>query len=637
MGSSTVVGCTQVAEKQRLLRTVARDLRALQRMLDEGMFDETARIGAEQEFMIVDQALNPAPIALQLLERLKDPRFTTELGRFNLEANLSPVEFKDRCLHQLGAELDELCALAREACRAHGAELGLCGIWPTFDAVHARISNLTPLTRFAEFNRQSLHSHGGRLHLQIAGVDALSVTQDNILLEAGPTSFQVHLQVAPSAFTSTFNAALVIAAPLVAIAANASIVAGKRLWHETRIPLLERSADMRHPAQTRRGGRSRTSLGHGFLKTSVLEAFRADLAAFDAVVGLNHAEDSLELLARGEVPKLHALNAFNGTIWRWVRPCYGVTNGQPHLRIENRVISAGPTTRDEIANTALWLGLAVAVPEMFGDVSALIDFKAAEANLAAAARSGLDAELQWLGGRHVSVRELFEGQLLDLASYGLLRAGVDDRDARGALDIIAERLRSGRTGAGWMREVYAEQPADMRPRERAFVIASALKRWSWSGLPVHAWPVAGNQTPREDPSILVALRCDVPTVTPNTPLDVVQLLLEADPDTELLVEDEDGNFHGLLGLPDVQAFVARKSDGSATALDVVRTDVQVFEASRSVREAWQSLVSRGHRTGVVMRGGTVEGVVRTDELAAIRARYLRPAASVATSVEAVAP
>ena len=74
----------------------------------------------------------------------------------------------------------------------------------------------------------------------------------------------------------------------------------------------------------------------------MLEIFREDIARFRALIAVDTGESPLSLLERGETPLLKALRLHNGTVYRWNRPCYGVTNGVAHLRIENRVLPAGP-------------------------------------------------------------------------------------------------------------------------------------------------------------------------------------------------------------------------------------------------------------------------------------------------------
>ena len=45
--------------------------------------------------------------------------------------------------------------------------------------------------------------------------------------------------MSPAAAAAFFNAALLVSAPMVAVAANSPLLFGKLLWQETRIPLFE--------------------------------------------------------------------------------------------------------------------------------------------------------------------------------------------------------------------------------------------------------------------------------------------------------------------------------------------------------------------------------------------------------------
>lgn len=607
MGTQDVRSCHTTESRTAFFRAVLDDLRALERMLDTVAFDDDIRIGAEQEYVLLDQHLNPAPAIEDVLAKLSDDRFTIELGRFNLEANLSPVRFGGRCLSALRAELEELTAMARAACRQVGAELLITGILPNFELVHARLENMTRLPRFAEFNRRSLASRGGRLPLAIQGRDALTLWHDNIMLEAGPTSFQVHLQVTPERFARAFNMSLLLAAPLVSVAANAALLGGNRLWHETRIPLLERSADLRTPAQSHRGGRSRTSLGAGFVKESIVELYREDLAYFDTILTPPSGESSLEVLERGELPKLSALAVFNGTVWRWIRPCFGITEGKPHLRIENRVISAGPTIADEMANAAFWLGLMQVLPERYPDLDSLIAFEDVDANFHAAARSGLDAELLWIDGERVNAADLIEEQLLPLAREGLVEAGISRRDADEALLNIRRRVQTRQTGAQWMLDAFESLPRELPRRERAWRVTSALVDLCEDGKPVSRWSTRLPE-PKAEPSICVALRSEFTTMAPDVPADVARYVLEANPDDAIVVEDADGTFRGLVALEDV-----RDAEG-ATLGELADAGCPSLTATTSIRAALSVFANAACECGVVLRRGSVVGLVYVRDL-----------------------
>ena len=66
-------------------KALLNDVRALEMMLEEGRFETgIRRIGAEQEMFLVDKGLQAAPIVMQLLEQVDDPRLTTELARYNI-------------------------------------------------------------------------------------------------------------------------------------------------------------------------------------------------------------------------------------------------------------------------------------------------------------------------------------------------------------------------------------------------------------------------------------------------------------------------------------------------------------------------------------------------------------------------
>ena len=89
---------------QAFMKSLLAEVHALETMLDSGLIESgVQRIGAEQEMFLVDRAHKPAKRALEILEIIGDDRFTHELGLFNLEANLSPLDFGGDCLSRLEA------------------------------------------------------------------------------------------------------------------------------------------------------------------------------------------------------------------------------------------------------------------------------------------------------------------------------------------------------------------------------------------------------------------------------------------------------------------------------------------------------------------------------------------------------
>src|SRR5205085_1719885 len=339
--------------------------------------------------------------------------------------------------------------LVRESARGFGAEVLLAGILPTLQKSDLQLASITPNPRYLRLNDAVMRMRGGEINVHIKGVDEVNLTSDNIMPLASNTSFQVHVQAAPEEFVSLYNTAQAVTAPLLAAAVNSPLWLGNHLWQETRIALFQHSADARSSAQQARGFPTRVGFGERWLEGSVLELFREDIARFRVVLTAETDEDALEVLSRGGVPKLKALGLHNGTVWWWNRACYGVTEGVPHLRIENRVIPSGPTPADEVANAAFFAGLLLALPRQCGDVRKLLSFHDAKANFVNASRLGLGAQFTWAAGKTYPAATLILEQLLPLAREGLKQQNVDSADIDLYLGTLEERVRSGQTGAQW--------------------------------------------------------------------------------------------------------------------------------------------------------------------------------------------
>ncbi|MGA3204092.1 MAG: hypothetical protein ABSF12_16505, partial [Bryobacteraceae bacterium] len=320
------------------------DIEALKIMLDGGLIaDATRRIGAEQELFLVDSSMRPAPVAGEVLQSLNHPQLTTEMGKFNLELNLTPRAFGGNCLRQMENELTGLIATVRCAAHGFGAEVLLSGTLPTAHQHHLGLDNLTPLPRYLELNRAMTKLRGPSYPIVIKGIDSLHITHDNVMPEACCTSFQTHFQVSPALFAPVYNLAQMVAAPVLAAAVNSPLLLGQRLWHETRIALFQDSVDERSETNLVRGDPPRVSFGSCWVGESAIEVFREEIARYRVIMTAPMEEDSLAVLAAGGIPELKALRLHNGTVWRWNRPCYGIINGEAHLRIEARALPAGPT------------------------------------------------------------------------------------------------------------------------------------------------------------------------------------------------------------------------------------------------------------------------------------------------------
>ncbi len=452
MGEHDVKEQSDEVSQRVFVKALLDDVNTLEQMLEQEMFETgIRRIGAEQEMFLVDRTMGPAPVAIELLDKTDDERFTTELARFNLEANLTPYSFGGDCLKRLEQELHEVMTKARVAAEQCDADVLLVGILPTLRKSDLGLDNMCPIPRYHVLNRAMSKLRGGDFHIVIKGLDELETTHDNVMLESCNTSFQIHFQVAPREFARLYNVAQAVTAPVLAAAVNSPVLLGRRLWNETRVALFQRSVDARSSHHQARGLRPRVSFGDAWVRDSVLEIFREDIALFRVVLGQDEYQSSRAELAAGRVPKLQALRLHNGTVYRWNRACYGWSEQGAHLRIENRVLPAGPSIIDEVANAALYFGLMAGITEEYEDIAKVMEFDDAKNNFFAAARHGLGAQFAWVGGETYTASALILDRLLPLAREGLRQHDIDPDDISRYLDIIEQRVRSALHQAGASR------------------------------------------------------------------------------------------------------------------------------------------------------------------------------------------
>ena len=189
------------------------------------------------------------------------------------------------------------------------------------------------------------------------------------------------------------------------MAANSPFFCGKELWRETRIAVFEQATDTRPEELKIQGVRPRVWFGERWI-TSIFDLFEENVRYFPSLLPVCDDEDPLETLERGDVPQLGELRLHNGTIYRWNRPIYDVVRDQPHLRVENRVLPAGPTVADIMANAAFYYGLLKVIAEAERPVWSQMSFSAAEENFHAGAREGIDARVYWPGLGEVPAAEL---------------------------------------------------------------------------------------------------------------------------------------------------------------------------------------------------------------------------------------
>jgi len=370
------------------------------------------------------------------------------------------------------------------------------------------------------------------------------------MMESCNTSFQVHFQTSPDEFVNHYNLAQAITAPVLAVAVNSPLLFGHRLWHETRVALFQHSTDERSRPQTARSQPTRVSFGDKWLRNSVIELFHDQISRFRPIMIAQPDENPFQVLARGETPRLSALCLHNGTVWRWNRACYGVSDGVAHLRIENRALPAGPTIVDEIANAAFFSGLMLALPEEYGEVSRRMNFDDAKSNFFRAARHGLEAHFTWIDDQCVTASTLILDQLLPLARQGLKKSEVDENDIDGYLDIIEERARSRQTGSRWIRKAFAETKDEVSKDIRQRMLTSAMLAHQKEGKPVHLWPeIKPEETgdwAQGYRTVSQFMSTDLFTVHPEDLIDLAASVMDWRHIRHVPVEDEDGKLVGLV-------------------------------------------------------------------------------------------
>jgi len=622
---------TEGESRRQFMRAILADLRALERMLAEGRFETgIRRIGAEQEMFLVDPSFNPAPGALKLLDKLGDPHFTTELGLFNLELNLDPQPFSGEGLGNMERQVVELMEKARRAAGELDLAPVLAGILPTIRKSDLGLENMVPSQRYMALNRVMNKMRGGAFEFSIKGIDELRVKHDSVMVEACNCSFQVHLQVDPAEFGRMYNLAQAIAGPLLSTCTNSPLLFGRRLWAETRIALFQQAVDTRSAKEHLRESSARVTFGNHWVKQSVLEIYKEDVARFRTLVGTDLDEDPMEKLDRGEIPTLKALRLHNGTIYRWNRACYGVLDGKAHLRIENRVMPAGPSVVDEIANAALWLGLMVEADRSIEDVTARLDFDHAQANFYAAAREGLGAHFTWLDGEEITAYRLVLDKLLPMAEAGLRAQGIAEEDSKKYLGVIDARVRTGRNGTRWALSSLAGMKDKGKPTERLSALVAATLNRQATGRPVAEWErarldEAGN--PKHNfTRVEQYMTTDLFTVQVDDAVDLVANLMGWERIRHVPVEDQD---HRLIGLVSYRSVLRMYTSGrlsvsspSMAVSEIMKTDVITVGPQTGTLEAIATM--RRYRIGClpVTQDGKLVGILTEENFLDLAAELL---------------
>lgn len=488
MGHLNVKQLKSPKDKALYIHHLVKDLEALDIMLNKGLIEEEPiRIGAEQEFCVVSERYFPKNNNIEILEAINDDHFTTEIGKYNLEINSDPLKLEGGCFSKLQKQFEDLLQKANKEAKKKSSKIILTGVLPTLRLKHIGEDCMTDMPRYHILNEALKDSRRENFNIHIKGVDELNLIHDNVMLEACNTSFQTHLQINPNEFVDKYNWAQAIAGPVLASCANSPLLFGRELWAETRIALFTQSIDTRANSFIHNEKESRVSFGADWERGSVTDIFRDHISRFRSLLTSNEHDNSLDILDKGKIPKLKALQLHNGTVYKWNRVCYGVGGGKPHLRIECRYIPSGPTLTDEVANMVFWVGLMQGQPESYKNIHDKMDFKDVKNNFFKAARNGMETQFKW-NNKLISAKDLILEELLPISREGLNQMKINKNDIDKYLLIIKRRAESN-NGAEWIVNNYRSLQKTKTNFEALQNITAFMHKHQLDGSTVDTWKV----------------------------------------------------------------------------------------------------------------------------------------------------
>jgi len=479
------------ADYRAFRNALEQDLIALRDLLETPGFGAgDGSLGAELEVYLVDDGGSPLDRNVEIRRHMRDSQLTLELNRFNLEYNLSPVPIAAKpFLDSEQQMLTALAAINRQAARYDGHVVPV-GILPTLELADFDHRTMTDMPRFHALREKLQEERRGLFRIDIDGdEDALSLATDDITLEGANTSFQLHYRVNPCDFADTFNAIQLVTPLVLALSANSPLVFGRRLWHETRIPLFKQSIDSRTEQKLdslRWQQPARVNFGHGWVREGAWELFAEAVRLYTPLLPLvrGHPEDPVF------PPMLHELRMQMGTLWLWNRPVYDDADGG-HLRIEMRSLPSGPTPVDMMANAALMIGLAEGLRSHIKELITALPFRHATQNFYHAARRGIDADLAWpsteqSGLKPEPVLTLLK-RLLPVAAQGLKSIGVSQREEEYYLGIIEERIHARTSGARWQLQALGQLEGTLGRSRALRMMLESYSEQSDENMPVARW------------------------------------------------------------------------------------------------------------------------------------------------------
>ena len=634
MGEQKVSLVEDSQQMNHFIRALLNDVQALEHMLEHDWFDnDVMHIGAEQEMALVDMKnYKPATIAMEAMETMTEHKWLeTELAKFNLEICLTPQRFSGDCLSKMHKEISTRLDIISGNLQQFDADILLTGILPTLRKRNLELDHLTPKKRYYALmegmNRQLI---GSAFELRLDGIDELMLKHDSPLLEAVNTSFQVHLQVASSEFVKMYNISQALTAPVMAIAANSPIVFGKRLWHESRIAMFQQAIDTRTTHNHMRERSPRVNFGNQWLNESILEIYKEDISRFRVLISSDVSEESLDLIKQNVTPNLRALQVHNSTVYRWNRPCYGISpNGKPHLRIENRVIPSGPTVLDEMANAALWLGAMKGMDKRLDDIRTKLSFADARDNFIKAAKYGIDSKFTWFDDKKISACDLILEELVPAAIEGLQAMNVDQADIDKYMGVIQERAENHMNGARWQLRSFTKLKEETTQAEALTILAHSIHINQKSQIPGHLWELPNiDSFEHFHPQDLIVsefMQTDFQTVQKGDILEFVAELMSWQDVKFTPVEDSKANLVGLVASDLLIKHFAKNTDNEKfiTVEEIMIKDPICIDPEATIQDAMKLMKENNVDCLPVVQNNELVGMITEKDFIGISHRLIK--------------
>lgn len=616
MGNMDVEKLKRKKDRANYVHHLLNDIKALDLMLQKGMIEtEPIRIGAEQEFCLVKTNFSPSNNALEILEDINDEHFTTEIGNYNLEANLDPVELKGDCFSTLHSQLKILLKKAKDTAKKKDTKIVLTGILPSIGLDNIGESQMTPLKRYTVLNEAIKDSRKQDFNIHIQGVDELNLLFDSVMLEGCNTSFQMHLQVNPNEFIDTYNWAQAIAGPILSACTNSPLLFGKELWSETRIALFTQSIDTRANSFLLNENQSRVSFGKNWYTGTVTDIFKDNISRFRSFLTSAYIKDSVDLIENNQIPKLLALQLHNGTVYPWNRVCYGVGSEKPHLRIENRYIPSGPTIVDEIANMVFWVGVMMGKPKKYDSIHKQWDFKDVKTNFFNAARYGMAAQIYW-NGTYISCSDLILDELLPMAYKGLYKFGVSPKDVEYYLAIIKNRVR-GLNGSEWMVRSYRHLLKSHKRFEAMQILTSKLYEKQEHDYPVSTWRILQETAELPDEGSRVVkhiMRTDIFSVYKTDSIELVLNIMLWKNIHHMPVISHNKELIGVLSWSDIKDYKDVKESAIQSVGSIMTKKVIAIHDQTKIPEAKALMEANNIHFLPITKGNKLIGLITSRDL-----------------------